>query len=231
MKKEIYIIKNDINKKVYIGQAVNSHLRFNQHRVCGKNYPGKSLIDDAIFEFGEEHFWCEVLEVSEDYNEREKFWINYFNCLSPNGYNQTRGGSGLEYGIYNLNAAIKDEKILKSIIEDICNSQLKLIEIADKYQVSLNVISAINRGTSYKDSERSYPLRARCSDNLEKGINDLIAYDLKNTTKTRRMLSQEYRVSTFILVKLIVVYERTQLFKISQFEKTIKKRLMKFDFY
>lgn len=110
MKKEIYIIKNDINNKVYIGQAINSHTRFSAHKSNGKNHKGKSLIDDAIFKFGYEHFWYEILEITENYNEREKYWINYYNSLVPNGYNQTLGGNGFDYGIYNMNALIKVKK-------------------------------------------------------------------------------------------------------------------------
>lgn len=199
MKKEIYIIRNDLNNKVYIGQAIDSKMRFQRHKSNGKHHPGTSLIDDKIFNFGEEHFWYEVLETSENYNEREKYWIKFYNCITPNGYNQTAGGSGLDGGIYNMNASIKDEQVLKNIIDDICNSSLKLIEIANKYQLSLKIISSINRGNAYFNEELSYPLRKRYNDDIKAEINDLIAYDLKFTNKTYRILAKEYLVSTFYI--------------------------------
>ena len=46
---------------------------------------------------GAENFSCEVIEeceTREQLNEREIFWIVYFNCKSPNGYNCTDGGEG-----------------------------------------------------------------------------------------------------------------------------------------
>lgn len=45
IKKDIYIIKNDINDKVYIGQSVNSQERFRSHCKPNKDH---SLIDYAI---------------------------------------------------------------------------------------------------------------------------------------------------------------------------------------
>ena len=71
--KDIYVIKNDINLKVYVGQSVDSKKRFESH--CKKN-KDNSLIDKAIQKYGKEHFWYEVLEEKiQNYNEREKYWI------------------------------------------------------------------------------------------------------------------------------------------------------------
>ena len=46
--------------------------------------------------YGLEHFYFIIIEeVSNDsLNEREKFWIKFYNSLSPNGYNLTTGGEG-----------------------------------------------------------------------------------------------------------------------------------------
>ena len=45
IKKDIYIIKNDINEKVYIGQSIDSKNRFKEH--CKGDY-NNSLIDKSI---------------------------------------------------------------------------------------------------------------------------------------------------------------------------------------
>ena len=45
MEKEIYIIKNKINNKVYIGQSVNTAIRFKHHFYDGINNNHNSLID------------------------------------------------------------------------------------------------------------------------------------------------------------------------------------------
>ena len=77
MRKDIYIIKNDINKKVYIGQAKNAKTRFQGH--CKPSSANNEIIGRAINKYGREHFWYEILEHNvENYNEREKYWIKIF---------------------------------------------------------------------------------------------------------------------------------------------------------
>jgi predicted GIY-YIG superfamily endonuclease len=69
MKKAIYKIENLINGKKYIGQSVNPNYRFSQHKF------GDSAISKAIKKYGESNFSFEILEWTEDYNERERFYI------------------------------------------------------------------------------------------------------------------------------------------------------------
>lgn len=96
IRKDIYIIKNNINTKVYIGQALDSKKRFRSH--CKGDYDN-SLIDKTIQKYGKEHFWFEILESQiENYNEREKYWIKYYNSYFD-GYNSTLGGKLVE--LYN----------------------------------------------------------------------------------------------------------------------------------
>lgn len=197
MEKEIYIIKNKINNKVYVGQSVNSATRFKHHIYDGLNGSNNSLLDHAIKELGVENFWYEILEVTEDYDEREKYWIKYYNCLTPNGYNILIGGAGCGAGIENAKSLIHDECLLQQIIDDIQTSDLKLIEIGNKYNLSLKIISAINRGIVYHKENLVYPLRKRFSDDLINDVNDLITQELLNTNKSYRQLSEEYSVSTF----------------------------------
>ena len=85
----IYIIKNDINDKVYIGQTSRSiEIRWKEHvRHHGQ------LIDDVIHKYGREHFYIDQVEecADEELDSREQYWINYYNSLQ-NGYNLTSGG-------------------------------------------------------------------------------------------------------------------------------------------
>ena len=111
--KEIYIIKNDINNKVYVGQSINAEDRFKSH--CRGNYDN-SLIDAAIQKYGKEHFWYEILEEkTEDYTNREIYWIQYYNCLTPNGYNIQLGGQAPPYAKGDAHSATKspDEEAKK----------------------------------------------------------------------------------------------------------------------
>ena len=92
----IYIIKNTINNKVYIGQTkVSLKLRFQNHLSAARN--GKDyVIGKAIRKYGEENFYIELLEecTIEELNEREKYWISYFNATNNKfGYNISIGGN------------------------------------------------------------------------------------------------------------------------------------------
>ena len=85
----IYIIKNDINDQVYIGQTSrNITIRWKEH-VRGSN----SLLHNAIHKYGIEHFWIEEIEQCDDslLDDRERFWISKYNSFD-NGYNATLGG-------------------------------------------------------------------------------------------------------------------------------------------
>ncbi len=89
----IYKLTCLINWKPYVGQMTKTlDERFIQHSRTD------SLIGNAIRKYGAENFLREVLEVcdtQEQLNEREKFWIAYFNSKGSNGYNLTDGGEGM----------------------------------------------------------------------------------------------------------------------------------------
>lgn len=93
---EIYIIKNKLNSKVYIGQTKNSiEERFKQHCwFTSKQH--KSLISYAIRKYGKENFYVESLgkyTTQEELNEAEQNYIHTYNSVQPNGYNLQTGGS------------------------------------------------------------------------------------------------------------------------------------------
>lgn len=91
----IYKITNNLNGKVYIGQTVQP-LRDRWYRHCG-NYGSTNennmAIKRAIKKYGKENFTLEEIESCDykDLDEREKFWINYYNSYNK-GYNSTLGG-------------------------------------------------------------------------------------------------------------------------------------------
>ena len=89
----IYIIRNTINDKVYIGQTVQSlATRFLNHKMASRTEDTKFY--RAIRKYGEDNFYIELLETVDykDLNDREKYWIKYYNSYY-NGYNSTLGGA------------------------------------------------------------------------------------------------------------------------------------------
>ncbi len=88
----IYKITNKINGKIYIGQTINTvDTRFSQH--CRQK---SSVLSKAINKYGKTNFIIEVLEIVQTRDELdylERYYIKYYNSISPFGYNLEGGGS------------------------------------------------------------------------------------------------------------------------------------------
>ena len=85
----IYKITNTFNNKLYIGQ----HYGYLDDSYIGS---GK-ILRYAINKYGIDNFKREILELCESKqkaNEREKYYIQYYNATGKNGYNITSGGTG-----------------------------------------------------------------------------------------------------------------------------------------
>src|SRR6056300_63753 len=78
--------------KVYVGQTVRSfEKRMQEHRDVKSKC---SAVRNAIDKYGDEMKY-EIIEDNvpqEQLDEREIYWISYFNSLRPNGYNLKTGG-------------------------------------------------------------------------------------------------------------------------------------------
>ena len=88
----IYCAHNIINNQKYIGQTINRlEYRISQHKRKSKDETTKFL--KALFD-GENYFIWGILEECDIsfLDEREKYWIKYFNSLNS-VYNSTIGGN------------------------------------------------------------------------------------------------------------------------------------------
>lgn len=203
IKKDIYIIKNDINTKVYIGQALDTSKRFQSH--C-KNNRDNSLIDKAIKKYGQEHFWFEILESQiENYNEREKYWIKYYNSKSPFGYNILDGGSAppIYYGDNHPNIKISDANVIK-LKKDLAETQISLSKLAEKYKISKKQVLRINQGISRASLNENYPIRKNPNINgklTEKDVDNIIDI-LKYTYRFNGDIAREYGVEVHTISKI-----------------------------
>ena len=92
----IYIIRNKVNTKVYVGQTtVSIKLRFQNH-LSAARHDKDYVIGKAIRKYGEQNFYIELLEecLSSELNEREMYWISFFNSTDNKcGYNISIGGN------------------------------------------------------------------------------------------------------------------------------------------
>lgn len=99
----IYQIVNDINGKIYVGKTERSiEERFREH--C-KDYTRRDFekrpLYRAMKKYGVEHFHIELLEETDNPEEREVYWIEQKRSFKD-GYNATLGGDGKHYIDYDL---------------------------------------------------------------------------------------------------------------------------------
>ena len=89
----IYKATNLVNGKIYVGQTVQPlAARQKQHAKA------KEMFGQAIRKHGAENFCFIVIDTAEDktsLNNKEAFWISFFNSTAPQGYNLTIGGDAL----------------------------------------------------------------------------------------------------------------------------------------
>lgn len=98
MNGKIYIIRNDINNKVYIGQTTMTvQQRFRSHLSSKPEQHYYQMILCAIRKYGKEHFHVETLvegiETREELDALEEKYIAEYNSMKPNGYNLCPGGT------------------------------------------------------------------------------------------------------------------------------------------
>ena len=90
----IYKIENNINGKIYIGLTTKDLCkRIAQHVIENKSY-----IQKALNKYGLQSFTISVIDEADSKEvlcEKEQYWIKFYDCKSPKGYNLTDGGDGL----------------------------------------------------------------------------------------------------------------------------------------
>src|SRR6266702_8354175 len=97
----IYKITCIANKRIYIGSAVNLHVRKNSHfSALQRNEHGNPKMQNAWNKYGEQAFIFEVLEyvLPMSLTAREQYWFNKLKPFGRKGFNIAReAGSTLGY--------------------------------------------------------------------------------------------------------------------------------------
>lgn len=138
----IYQIINDLNGKVYVGKTEFSiEKRFKEHckdafRECNEKRP----LYAAMRKYGIENFHIELIEETNNPEEREVYWIEQKRSFK-NGYNATMGGDGKKYIDYDLVIATYNE--LQNIVKT-----------AEKLSINTSSVSSIlhNNNTIVRSS-------------------------------------------------------------------------------
>lgn len=195
----IYAYKKKSNNKiVYIGQTINLSERHKvhvQYDPFNKNtreydYP----LSRGIRKYGAEEYELIILESNikkEDLNDREKYWIKYYNTYWE-GYNQSIGGS------YPIKPAFEDQKI-DTVIEMLKDESYSYNDIMAKTGISMTHIYNINTGARRKRNDLVYPIR-KFNTKGTKGLklspeeNLEIHNLLKDTSLSYKEIGQKYGV-------------------------------------
>ena len=186
----IYKITNLINGKIYIGKSINIKQRWDRHKEIPND---NMLIHKAMLKYGIDNFSFKILEECDEcqLDEKEKYWINYYNTYLGEGYNAAPGGEGASHPVKISN------EVLNDIVNDLQNHlELSIKDIAKKYQVSSTTISSINTGNSRRIKDVDYPIRKSFQRVSKQELYDL----LLKTQGDFNFIANNYKVSANMLI-------------------------------
>lgn len=206
MEKYIYKITNLINNKIYIGQAKDVSQRWYEHCLESATKKNNRKLCNAIRKYGVNNFKVETIEGPiENYNEREQYWIAYYNTFldAEKGYNMTIGGEDppVTKGEKSYFAKYKDEDILK-IQKILKETALDYAQISQDFGVTVDYLSLINRGLIRRNDELEYPLRKHDNCRKDKKIVYQITYLLLYTTNSIEEIGRKLEVDSNTIYKI-----------------------------
>lgn len=225
-KSGIYKITNTLNNKIYIGQATNLQIRIHTHQKYDtpEKYNGSIFFENekrmpihqAIMKYHLKNFKIEILEECDIQflNDREKYWIKYYNCKTPNGYNLTDGGqgSGGKKGEESHFNKYSKEQILK--VKKLLKQGLPPFKVFQQYnEVSMDMIYSINQGKTWKEENETYPLNKKQGSIFSKEDKENIYQEFllssKNIGKMKSYdnLSKKYNCSAHTIMRIIKQHE------------------------
>lgn len=165
----IYKFTNKINNKVYIGSTIQpiqkrykQHLYNVNHKTDKYDYP----LYAAIRKYGIENFNFEIIEnrlcIEEEIRKIQHDYILKYNCIAPNGYNQTQDTNHPlnDPNTYKKIKQTKREKA-KSVAEinrqkNIINIWDSIIDCAEKNNLSQKHIADCCRGQRHSTGGRYF---------------------------------------------------------------------------
>lgn len=131
----IYIIRNTVNSKVYIGQTkVSVETRWKEHLRHARY--GDQIINRAIRKYGIDKFYVETLEIcSLDVIDcREIYYIDLYDSTNKSkGYNVSIGGKTPKF--------LRKTLSISTLVDLYINQNIPLDEIAKKFNVTRYIIT------------------------------------------------------------------------------------------
>lgn len=148
--------------------------------------------------YGIQNFIFEILEADipteEELNEREKYYIQYYNSTSHNnGYNVALGGDG---GSLSPKLSTNDVQKIRELLLDKNNIQ-SFNEIGSVFNITASAVGDINAGASWYDKQYDYPLRKYSVTGLTLTLQQYkeIVNLLQSSSKQLKDIMTEYNLS------------------------------------
>ena len=169
----IYKITCLVNNKVYIGQTKGLNERlYHQKYYLNKNKSHHPRLQKDWNLYGEKNFIFEILEKTNNLDDREIYWISYYNSFL-NGYNTTTGGifnnkqdinqrikrskklSGENNPMYNKakgsgnpNAKLEEKQVIE--IKKMIKNGIEDKIIIEKYKLNISQFQKIKHNRTWK---------------------------------------------------------------------------------
>ena len=181
------------NNKSYIGQSKDIKARVMRHNHI-RNCP-EIIVEKAIGKYGiiKNFIILERVPI-EKLNEREKFWIEYYNTNNRHiGYNIAEGGNGSK-----VPRKFSEETTLEIANIILENKIIRFKDLAKQYNCSIGIIRKINNGSSgYRLNNFNYPIRSTDESRVLRAVLGKekiknILDDLRNTTMTMTEIGKKY---------------------------------------
>lgn len=117
----VYVIKNNLDGKVYIGSSVDVIKRFKRHKYdLNKKVHNNGYLQSAWNKYGEDNFSFNLLEQVNDKSklrERETYYIKLYNCTDKlSGYNLLNDS--------NIGLGVSASAGIRKKISDACKGEL-----------------------------------------------------------------------------------------------------------
>ena len=143
----IYKITKIENGKSYIGQSNDIKRRIKEHQ-----YKTDIPIEKAIQKYGKDAFTYEIIEECsiEELDQKERYWIEYFNTYKGFGYNCSEGG-GSNQGENNGRTKLTniDVEYIRQCYAD--HKRRKEVYEIFKDRISFSAFASIWDGTTWKN--------------------------------------------------------------------------------
>ena len=143
----IYKITKKENGKSYIGQSNDIERRFKEHQ-----YKTDIPIELAIQKYGVDAFEYEIIEECslDELDEKEKYWIAYYNTYKGFGYNCNEGG-GNSRCENNGRTKLTNEEV--SYIRECYDLHIRRREVYKKFKdkISFGAFASIWDGSTWKE--------------------------------------------------------------------------------